>query len=94
MRRITFFLFILVLSSQLQALLPPLYQNIAEIEAIFKDEKLTDFLTSADVIEKIEKISDGYEITTNQHRIAAAIIVLPQSRPGPAKFKVQFSSLQ
>ncbi len=95
MNKFPFLLITILLSNaSLQAILPPLYQNIAEIEAIFKDPHLTDYLSSADVIKRIEKNDDVYEITTNKHHLSASIKFLPQTQPGPAKFKVEFKYIQ
>lgn len=55
--------------SQAHALLPPLYQGAIEIKTILADDQLGQKLSSGEVIMKIEKTENGYEIVTNQHRL-------------------------
>lgn len=75
----------------LSALLPPLWEGVSEIKAILTDEHLKDYLDSAEIIEQITKVSNGYLIKTNRSELLAEVKTLPQERPGPAKFEIQFS---
>jgi hypothetical protein len=75
---------------QAEALLPPLYQTAAEIRSIVSSEQLGQKLQSGEVIEKIEKNDQGYEITTNQHQIQVEVEYEPAQRPGPAHFRLHF----
>jgi len=73
-----------------QALLPPLWEGVAEIKAILSDEQLKDYLDSADIIESISKTSSGYLIKTNRSELEAIVEFRPQGMPGPAKFDIKF----
>lgn len=83
----------LLLSQSAVALLPPLWQGVLEIKAILSDEHLKDYLDSAEVIESIVKNPTGYIIKTNYSELEAKVVALPQNKPGPAKFEVQFYNL-
>ncbi len=76
------------------ALLPPLYENIAEIKAILEDQRFGKLLQSGETIEEIIKVKDGYEINTNHHQLRAKVIYKPISRPGPAQFDIEFETLK
>lgn len=72
------------------ALLPPLYEGIAEIRAILTDEKLSEVLTSGEVIQEIHKTDAGYMFYTNHHQLNVVVKKLPAQGPGPAKFELEF----
>ncbi len=92
------FLCIILLSvgllSPLSAVLPPLYQTAHEIEAIVTSPELDRYLTSADVLTSIEKVKEGYQITTNKHRLLVNVIYQPLQQPGPARFVLKFNKAQ
>ncbi len=75
---------------QAEAILPPLYETSSEIKAIMADEQLGQKLQSGEVIVKVEKNDQGYEITTNHHRLQVYVTYEPAQRPGPAHFKLRF----
>jgi hypothetical protein len=77
---------------QAEALLPPLYQTSSEIKAILADEQLGQKLQSGEVIEKIEKNAQGYEITTNQHKLLVKVVYEHAKGPGPAHYKLLFDN--
>lgn len=80
----------LSLSNNAYALLPPFWEGVAELKAIFSDDKLKDYFDSADVIQSITKTPDGYLIITNRSQVNANVQYQPQDRPGPAKFQIVF----
>lgn len=90
---IKFVVFLLVLvSPNVEAILPPLYQTASEIKSILENQQLGETLQSGESIIKIEKIDQGYELTTNKHHLKVDIIYEPSIRPGPAQFKLQFGT--
>lgn len=72
------------------ALLPPLWESVAQIKAVLSDEHLKDYLESGEVIESIDRSDEGYTIKTNHSELKAIIQAVPQTMPGPAKYKVHF----
>lgn len=72
------------------AVLPPLWQGVAELKAILDDKSLGDAIPSGDVILKINKDSDGYTIVTNKREVHVKVDYQPQDHPGPAKFNIRF----
>jgi len=85
-------LFLLPLTAILEGLLPPLYQTADEIAGILKEHELGNVLSAGEPILEIRKIENGYLVITNKHQVEATIIYEPASRPGPARFKIQFQS--
>ena len=85
-------LFILGMAActQLSALLPPVWQNVAELKAILQDQQLNQFLDSAELIQKIEKTETGWAIVTNRSTTYADITPEKQAMPGPEKFSIHF----
>lgn len=74
----------------LTAVLPPVWQNVAELKAILTDPALNQELDSAELIQSINRIENGWEIRTNKQTVIAEITPQPQSMPGPERFKVTF----
>lgn len=74
------------------AVLPPLFEDIAEIKAILDDRKLGEMLGSGETIHLIKKIEKGYLILTNKHKLIVRVIYKPTNRPGPAQFEIQFQT--
>lgn len=72
------------------ALLPPLYQDAAEIKAILSSDKLGNTLTAGEMIQTIQKTENGYAIYTRDHELDVEIKYLPANRPGPAQFDLIF----
>lgn len=75
---------------QIEALLPPLYQTSSEIKAMMENKQLGQKLQSGEVIEKIEKNDQGYEITTNKNRLQVNVTYENQSYPAPAQHNLSF----
>lgn len=78
--------------TQADALLPPLYETSAQIKAMMSNEQLGQKLQSGEVIEKIERNEQGYEITTNKSRIQVNVVYEPSQHPGPAHYTLQFGN--
>ena len=80
----------LACSGSAMALLPPLYQGIAELKAILNNDMLEQMLDSGEVITSITKTDEGYTIQTNHQQLLAQVVYEPNKLPGPAKFKILF----
>lgn len=72
------------------AALPPLAQNLVELKAILNDKELTQLLDMAEVIESIERTSNGYRIKTARKIIDVDVVYLPSRRIGPQSYKLVF----
>lgn len=81
-----------IVTTQMEALLPPLYQTSSEIKAIMADEQLGEKLQSGEVIEKIEKNDLGYLITTNKSQLQVRVAYEPTGHPGPAHYRLEFEN--
>jgi hypothetical protein len=92
MKRLILTLFASLAIMQAEALLPPLYQSTAEIKAILADDQLGKKLQSGEIIKKIKKNAQGYEIITNHHRLQVTVENEPSQGPGPAHFKLIFDN--
>lgn len=79
-------------STNLSAILPPLYQGIQEVADILKDPQLGQLLSAGDVLLSIEKNDTGYLITTNHYELQANIIYTHEVKIGPQQFTVVFDS--
>lgn len=80
----------IALQATAEAALPPLYQTSAEIKAIMSDHRLGDKLQSGEPIINIEKIAQGYLITTNRSQLQVKVIYEPSERPGPSQYRLDF----
>lgn len=80
----------LMMTLQVEAILPPLYQTSSEIKAMMEDIQLGQKLQSGEVIEKIEKNEQGYLIVTNKSQLQVKVIYQPSQGPGPAHYKLYF----
>lgn len=77
--------------SNLNALLPPLYESLHQFQAIINDPKFTEPFQSGEAILSIEQTGDGnFLIKTNHHTLEAKVESLQQSVPGPGHYKVHF----
>ena len=90
MRKLALILLASLAMAQTEALLPPLYQGSNELKAILENQQLGQKLGSGDVIMKIEKTDQGYEITTNKHRLPITVTYEKMDRPGPAQYVIRF----
>lgn len=73
-----------------EGLLPPLYENIKEIQAILGSPEIGERLQSGEVINKIERTSNGFAIQTNMHQLDVEVVYQKEGRIGPASFKLVF----
>lgn len=92
MKKLCFALLISCAFTQVEALLPPLYQTSSEIQQMMADQQLGQKLQAGEVIEKIEKNAHGYEIITNKSRVQVVVEYEPAQRPGPAHFRFHFGN--
>jgi hypothetical protein len=84
-------LFLATMGSSLFAALPPLTQNVREIEAILHSNELMDKLNQADVIEMIKHEGNSYIIITEDKRLVVDVVYLSgQKKIGPLEFKLVF----
>lgn len=77
----------------LAAALPPLYQGVAELNALIHDSRMKE-IPDGDAIESITKTKDGWEVTTNHSLLQVDIENVPQQRPGPTHFRLKFHPVQ
>ena len=84
-----FFLAIL-LSAPMFGALPPFAEAKREIEAIFQNETLSEFIPYGDVFEELLKIDEGYLIVTNKRQVKVVLHYTPNERIGPPKFTMEF----
>lgn len=82
------------LTSSAFAALPPLWQGVAEIEAILKSPELGKELDSGEGLQGLYRNADGWIIETNKRKVQAVITHQPQDRPGPQKFTVSFTAIE
>ncbi|MFN4174930.1 MAG: hypothetical protein ACK4HV_07510 [Parachlamydiaceae bacterium] len=86
---------LLMLTLNLSALLPPLYESIHQFQAIVNDPKLSDNFQSGEAILSIEQNKDGlFLVKTNQHTLEVKVESIPLTMPGPGKYKVYFGTLK
>jgi hypothetical protein len=79
-----------IYTTQVEALLPPAWQDVAEVKAILNAPDLSNYLESGDAVESIAKTDAGWEITTNHSKVKVEIVRKPQNMPGPEKFTLKF----
>ncbi len=79
-----------LLITQAEALLPPLYQTSAEIRDIMTSAQLGQKLQAGEVIEKIQKNEQGYEVMTNKNHLYIHVIYETHERPSPAPYILYF----
>jgi hypothetical protein len=76
--------------SSLFAVLPPLAQNIREIEAMLADSRFYEALGSPEMIQDIIHIDGGYLVLTQHYALRVEVHYLPAQRIGPAAFELIF----
>lgn len=81
-----------LVSATAEALLPPVWQGVAEVKAILNSKELNQYLDSGDILEGITKHEDGWLISTNRSQVFVKVAPEPQNMPGPEKFHLEFSS--
>ena len=83
-------LLLFVFAVKANALLPPLYQSLKEIDAIISNEQLKEELGSAEAVLEIKRVKDGYLVLTRQYMLKVEVIYIPRKIIGPAKFELRF----
>jgi hypothetical protein len=84
-------LFALLIATSLTAALPPFAQSSREIQAILADPKLYELLGSAEGIEEIIRVEDGYDVFTRSKSVHAHIRYVGSKMMGPVNFEVELS---
>lgn len=85
-----FFFLAIFATTTLSALLPPVWQDVAEIKAILNDTRLNQYLESGESLQTIEKQPTGWLLRTNESIIFVEVHPEKQSMPGPEKFSIEF----
>jgi hypothetical protein len=80
----------LAINGSVTAALPPLWQNVAELKAIFADKNLGDHLDSGDAIIVIKKTEKGWLFVTNHHELPVHVINKDSTTPGPVQFDIEY----
>lgn len=83
-----------LMTSGLEAALPPLWQGTAEVKAILDDQQLSKVIPDGDVLIKIVKIHDGYLLITNKRKVKVKVNYEKNQMPGPAKFQIEFGHVK
>lgn len=84
----------LVMTTTVDAALPPVYQSTKEYRALLDSPNLTEILGSAEPIVSIVREENGFMVKTNRHSLRVDVIYDPMDHPGPAKFHLQFHNLE
>ena len=84
----------ILFTAPLSAVLPPVWQGVAEVKAILNDPDLSQHLDSAEILESIAKTDQGWLISTNRSHLLVKVIYERQSMPGAQKFKLKYSLSQ
>lgn len=87
---IRFILLAFLVTASIEGLLPPAWQNVAELKEILNSEELPNYLQSADVIESITRTDGGWLIQTNHGNIRVDVVSERTPYIGPRKFSLQF----
>ncbi|KAF3363324.1 hypothetical protein PHSC3_000078 [Chlamydiales bacterium STE3] len=90
MKRLLLTLAALLFTANGDALLPPLWESVAQIKTVLDSTELKNYLESGERIESLSRSDEGFIIITNASTIRAIISPEPQHYPGPAKYHVHF----
>lgn len=87
-------LFLAAIALQLPAysLMPPIWEDVSQIEAILNDPHLKDHLESGDALLGIKRTKKGWVIITNHKKLHVKVQALPQSMPGPGHYAIEFGN--
>ena len=94
MKRLSFFLLFIAVTAASFGALPPLPQSKRELLAILSDNRLMERLSTADVIEKITRVDNGYLITTSRETLLVEVTYIHNDRIGPIEFQLDFHQPQ
>jgi hypothetical protein len=86
------FFILLMPALHLSAALPPLYETLAEFKGLLDSPIIKEQLTSADVIETIQRNPKGFVITTNKSILEIETVYEKTAMIGPQKFHFEFYS--
>ncbi len=84
----------LLATTPLFGALPPLAQELRELQALLQSSELTERLTMATQITSISKTADGYLIQTTKEPLAVKVIYLPSAHIGPVSFRLEFEPIK
>lgn len=80
----------MALNGAASAVLPPLWQGVAELKSMLNDKRFGETLQSGEVIQEIKKTDNGWRITTNKSEVDVHVVYQHASKPGPAQFVLEF----
>ena len=80
----------LLASSTVFAVLPPLAQSEREIQAILSSKDGYELLGGQDPIEQILKMPNGYMVITSKKKMQVDVTYMKTKRVGPGEFKLNF----
>lgn len=72
------------------ALISPYHQEAIEIKTILNSTEFHQLVHSNEIIQKIEKIDDGYLIQTTSSLIRVEVTYQQNTTPGPAQFTLSY----
>jgi hypothetical protein len=72
--------------------MPPLWEDVAQLKAILNAPELGEHADAAAVVEGIDRTDSGWEIRTNKGDVKVRVISEPQAMPGPKKFSLEFAN--
>ena len=78
------------LSSPAIALLAPLNQSVAEMQALVSNPQLTANVPSSEQIVDVVRTPQGYLVLTTNYLMMVDVVYQPQTMPGPQKFDLVF----
>lgn len=73
------------------AVLPPLYTSVDEIKGMLESPDLSKVVESGELIMKIVRTSNGFDIETNKSLVHVKVVPVPPKMPGPLTFTYEFS---
>ncbi|OGN56034.1 MAG: hypothetical protein A3D96_01685 [Chlamydiae bacterium RIFCSPHIGHO2_12_FULL_44_59] len=76
------------------SLLPPLAQSIRELQALLSDARLYQSLGSAEVIQEITRVGDGYWLRTEHYAMKVLLKYggREERMMGPIHFELEFQA--
>jgi|GEM_PF-2684023 len=89
-----FFLCSSLVVTTCSSVLPPLYETIAEYKALLESPQLGEKLSSGEPIVSITREAEGFLLTTTRSTLRVKVHYMPQNRPGPSQFTLQFRESQ
>ncbi len=81
-----------LVSTSIQAVLPPYYQSLKEYQALLDDPQLKELFNSAEMLVDIKREEKRFIIETSQNILIVTVEYEKPTQPGPAIFKFTFGS--